>query len=160
MDEIATAANLNRGTIYLHFSDKAAILRAALARSEGDELAIYQSGVEVTSREDVTIMFERALDIWNGEFGSVWRHAHEAATTDPEIQRWLDDFFEGQVAKTRELIESRDVDAQPAQWRALMLVSMWDAFVYRLADDTSLANTHSISALADLFEAACAPQAL
>ncbi len=157
MDDISKTANLNRGTVYLHFTDKAAILRAALSRLQADELELYLAGADAATRDDVQAMFRRATDMWRDHLGPVWRHAHDAASVAPEISEWLDRVFEGQVAKIAKLLTDHGVSAGRARSRAFMLTCMWDAYIYRLGVDPTLANTAAVTALADFFETARTP---
>ncbi|MGX9672899.1 TetR/AcrR family transcriptional regulator [Mycobacterium sp. HM-7] len=132
MDDIAVRANLSRGTIYLHFDSKAEILVAALESLEPDELSLFQELGAAQTRADIEAMYDHALTVWN-QVGRIWRHARDAAATEPTLKKWSDGMFARQVRNLRNALQERGVPAAAAEVRATLLVGMWSEFMPRWA---------------------------
>ncbi|QZY48903.1 TetR/AcrR family transcriptional regulator [Mycolicibacterium austroafricanum] len=157
MDDIATAANLNRGTIYLHFDSKAEILRTALDVHGPDEFELFEELAGAQSRTELEATYDHALTLWR-RLGRIWRHARDAATTDASVRQWRDDVFARQVRQLQQTLEKRGVTSTDAEVRAVMIVSMWSEFMPRWAFGEGVRGRKvTVTALCDFLEAALKP---
>jgi AcrR family transcriptional regulator len=84
IDDVAAEASVGKGTIYLHWKDKNALFRAAIARA---------------SEQTTTDMLERIADDPDGGlFHRVWTHGMLAVLTNPllsALMRGQSDIFQG-----------------------------------------------------------------
>jgi AcrR family transcriptional regulator len=84
IDDVAREAGVGKGTIYLHWKDKNALFRAAIARA---------------SEQTTTDMLERIADDPDGGlFHRVWTHGMLAVLTNPllsALMRGQSDIFQG-----------------------------------------------------------------
>ncbi|HEY7125791.1 MAG TPA: TetR/AcrR family transcriptional regulator [Ktedonobacterales bacterium] len=84
IDDVASEANVGKGTIYLHWKNKNELFLAAVLRAQ------QQTGVEVMRRI--------AADPEGGRFHRLWTHGMMAALTNPlmaAILRGQTDIFQG-----------------------------------------------------------------
>ena len=158
MTDIAARANLNRGTIYLHFTDKAAIIQAALDALTPEELAIYSAADTATSRRDFEVVMDRTVDVWFTRLGRIWRHTRDAVALDPSVRQWRDEFVNRQVAKLSDVLEHHGIEPYERRYaRAYLLVCMWSEFVASLGGPDAPDRAATVGALVDFFAAASAP---
>ncbi|MGB3484296.1 MAG: TetR/AcrR family transcriptional regulator [Mycobacterium sp.] len=149
MDDIAVRANLSRGTIYLHFDSKAEILVAALESLEPDELSLFRELDAAHTRPDIEAIYDHALTVWN-QVGRIWRHARDAAATEPTLRKWSESVFARQVRNVRSALQERGVSTAAAEVRATLLVGMWTEFMPRWASSPgSRGRKVTAAALAD-----------
>ncbi|MGE4425044.1 MAG: TetR/AcrR family transcriptional regulator [Solirubrobacteraceae bacterium] len=151
MDDIAVRANLNRGTIYLHFESKAEILRAALVRLRPAEFSLFERLDASETHADLEAVFDHTLDVWH-EVGRIWHHARAAATTEATIREWTDAVFAQQREKTRRALVRRGAAEAAAASGSTLLVSMWSEFMARwAADQDGLERRETVLALVAIF---------
>jgi AcrR family transcriptional regulator len=154
MDDIAVRANLNRGTIYLHFESKAEILKGAMQGMEPDEFELFDEFDAAESRAELETTFDHVLTLWT-RIGKIWRHARDAAATDEVLREWTDGVFNRQVRKVRRAFETRGMSASTAEVRATLVVCTWSDFMTRWAENPSPRKRKAtIAALADILVAA------
>ncbi|WP_084182190.1 TetR/AcrR family transcriptional regulator [Mycolicibacterium austroafricanum] len=153
MDDIAVRANLNRGTIYLHFESKAEILKGAMQGMEPDEFELFKEFGAAKSRPELEVTYDHVLTLWS-QIGKIWRHARDAAATDETLREWTEGVFNRQVRKVRQVFEARGMSAGSAEVRATLVVSMWSEFMTRWAANPSPRKRKAtVAALADILEA-------
>lgn len=154
MEDIAVRANLNRGTIYLHFDSKAEILKGALQDLSPGELELFREFAAAHSRTEIEAAYAHTLTTWR-KLGRIWNHARAAAAVDPAIRRWADAVFARQVRKVRRSLENSGMKPSVAEVRATLLVCMWSEFLPRWAAGESSRNRKATAAaLTDFLEAA------
>ncbi|MQA12604.1 MAG: TetR family transcriptional regulator [Pseudonocardiaceae bacterium] len=157
MDEIATEASLNRGTIYLHFSNKAEILQTAINQMTGLR-PLYEQLSNSESRSEREAAFELIYDFWTEEVAHIWIHVREAAAMDAGINQWLVRFIGRYSSWTQDVLEQHGVERELARARAFLLQNMWVEFIYRQRDGGSELNRRAVvTALIDLYETARTP---
>lgn len=160
MNEIAARANLNRGTIYLHFADKPAIIQAAVDALATDELAIYRAADVATNRVDLEAVIEHTVDVWYKRLGRVWRHTRDAAAIDPAVQQWCDQFVERQVVRLCEVLKHHGIEPYDVRYaRAFLLVCMWNEFLARMGGPHVPDRAATVTALVDFLATASTPSA-
>ncbi len=154
MDDIAERANLNRGTIYLHFESKAEILKSAMQGMEPDEFELFKEFGAAQNRAELEATYDHGLTMWS-RIGKIWLHARDAAATDGAMREWTEAVFNRQVRQVRRNFETRGMDARSAEIRAMLVVCTWSEFMTRWAASPSPRKRRAtIAALADLLEAA------
>jgi AcrR family transcriptional regulator len=157
MEDIALAANLNRGTIYLHFESKAEILKGALDNHGAEEFELFKELAGATNRKELEATCDHALTLWR-QLGRIWRHAHEAAITDAAVRQWRDGVFARQVRQLQHTLVERGVTTAVAQARAMMVVCMWSEFMPRWAFGEGVrGRSATTTALCDFLVAALEP---
>ncbi|MGX9672893.1 TetR/AcrR family transcriptional regulator [Mycobacterium sp. HM-7] len=155
MNDIAARANLNRGTIYLHFADKSGIIHAALDALAPEELAIYAAAETATTRSELETIMDHAVEVWVTGLGRIWRHMRDAVALDPAVRNWRDEFVDRQVLRVCEVLEHFGVQPYERRYaRSLLLVCMWNDFVANVCDRTTADRRATVAALADFFFAA------
>ncbi|WP_166555978.1 TetR/AcrR family transcriptional regulator [Mycolicibacterium sp. CBMA 226] len=154
MEDIAGRANLNRGTIYLHFDSKSEILQAALRDLLPGELELFREFAAAHTRADTEAAYEHTLTAWR-KLGRIWNHAQAAAAVDPAVRRWADAVFARQVRKVRRSLENSGMRPAVAEIRATLLVCMWSEFLPRwAAGESNRSRKATAAALTDFLEAA------
>lgn len=157
IDDIAKQAALNRGTIYLHFQNKAEILQAAAARLPSI-VHLLEDVLGAPDRAERRAAFGRLYANWENHLGPVWRHLREAAAVDPTTNDWIMRIVLDQTAITQRSLEQRGVSRKDARARAFLLLCMWSEFVYRMGQSGSQPDkAASLEALVDFIEAAHMP---
>jgi AcrR family transcriptional regulator len=100
VDDIAAAAGTTRATFYLHFPSKADLMRSLvettddlLTRADVPPLPeVVRSG----NREQIRTWLDRKFDQW-AEIRPYVTAAHQAAASEPDIQKSLDQWFESAI---------------------------------------------------------------
>ncbi|WP_344017499.1 TetR/AcrR family transcriptional regulator [Pseudonocardia kongjuensis] len=157
MDDIAEAAQLNRGTIYLHFGNKAEILLTAIKQMTGLR-PLHEALDQAADRAELERAFGRMYDFWVEQSAPFWVHVREAAAMDASVNEWLLHLVQTYSQRTQEFLEHRGVETELARARAFLLQNMWVEFIYRIRDGgASLDRTATIVALVDFYEAALRP---
>jgi AcrR family transcriptional regulator len=153
MDDIARAAAMSRGTLYLHFDNKAHILRGAVSELP-PELPLLTAILDAPDRPQRRVAFAALFGYWGEHVASLWVHVREAATHDEVIDTWLMRFVEDRATLTQRSLERHGVSPHSAKARAFMLLCLWNEYIYRYDKAARQLPAHdAIDALTHIFEA-------
>lgn len=101
IDDIASGAGTTRTTFYLHFPSKAELMKAII--TDLDEILVRSDDpplTDVVASGDPRLVREwlvRKIDQWS-EIGRGVTAAHEAAASDKDIAKAVDQWFESAIA--------------------------------------------------------------
>jgi AcrR family transcriptional regulator len=159
LDSIAEAAEVNRGTIYLHFKNKAEILGALAANLEAEVTPRTESLREARSRGEVAQVCLENMEGWDGAPGKILTWMQDGAVSDHDLLRLFDDFRMRSIARLRAVLSSNGVSATEAEARATLLWSAaHSACTAGVKGLISVSARRAIAeAYADMFLALCKP---
>lgn len=154
IDDIAGEADLGRATIYFHFDNKTAILRAAVTELP-ELLPLLEAVLSAEDRSGRESAFAALHDYWRDHLGPVWRHVREAASTDEDMASWMLHSITEQTAMVQRAAERHGTARGRAKAGAFVMGCLWNEYAYRIGDATDgLTRTAAVAALADVYEAA------
>jgi AcrR family transcriptional regulator len=159
IDDIASIAGVGRGTIYLHFGNKAEVLLAGIERTS-DLWTFHEKLDSDTNRSELEDTFNQMYEFWTTVSERIWVHAREAAVVDRDVRDWLMRLIDEYAQSIQKFLERRRVSADDARARAFLLTNMWTEFIYRIKDGGSeLSRQSTVGALTDFYEIAmrCTP---
>jgi AcrR family transcriptional regulator len=159
LDEIAIDAGVNRGTVYLHFKNKAEIVLALEEDLDLDCSLHYDAMRRATTRAELERAFDDLLGYWLKRLSPVYRHGRDAARVDDELAQRGERDFEWGVTTMKEILMSHGVDETSAHARAFALTAMFPQMIERLRGGMpyGIRRMALRDALVDLFEAARTP---
>jgi AcrR family transcriptional regulator len=139
MDDIADEAQVNRGTLYLHFSNKADILYAALSGIRGLR-ENYEAAAGAVTETEVRRVFERTAEYWQSGAAGVWRHIRDAAASDANIRAWQSDYDARQRRVLQRILVGQGVPDAVAAVRSFLLMGMFTELMYQMTMDPDIAE--------------------
>lgn len=131
LDAIAERAGVNRGTIYLHFKNKAEILLGLAAARELDYQPVYEDLSAGPTGAAFQRAWEAAIRVWIAS-GPLHFHIREAATLDEGIAQWRDAYFDRHRGLSQRFFESQGVPSAVARRRSFALLCMSLEMVYEM----------------------------
>jgi AcrR family transcriptional regulator len=155
MEDIAHRANLNRGTIYLHFNNKGQILRAIVDSLEGFA-TLHDPLRKARSREEIDAACRQVFDYWDEKIRMLWRHIRQASVVDAEVAEWFQAVVDTEVKRTQKAFETQGVSRGAARARALLIVAMWTELADRLPA-SGVDRQDAMRAVAEFFDFARTP---
>ncbi|MCE0767727.1 TetR/AcrR family transcriptional regulator [Pseudonocardia kujensis] len=159
LEDVASRAGVSRGTIYLHYKNKAQLLRAVY-ESVAPELAAFLEQLRgPKTRAQLEEVFGRVIEWWAERFSLPSQFIREAALSDEEVREWFLMNLESNIATVAAILEAHGVSKPVADGRALVLGSMWSeaAGSLRLGLITPRRRVTVRDAFVDLFMASCRP---
>ena len=132
---IATEANVNRATFYLHFTDKADVLLAVLRTNLADT-PVYWREVDAAladgSRDALRASLSRTLH-WYEQHGRLLIPVREALATDPHLVEQTEGTFAGFADEMSDYLASvLPAERDRAHLRLQLLIIQLDQIAFRL----------------------------
>jgi AcrR family transcriptional regulator len=131
LDAIAERAGVNRGTIYLHFKNKAEILLGLAAARELDYQSVYVDLSANPTGAEFRRAWAAAVRVWIAS-GPLHLHIREAATFDESIAEWRDAYFDRHRGFSQQFFESQGVPSEVARRRSFALLCMSLEMIYEM----------------------------
>jgi AcrR family transcriptional regulator len=155
LELIAADAGVNRGTIYLHFTNKAEILSALVTALDEGFGPLYDGLDRAGTRAELQRAFDEVLQFWEEQLGEVLVLVREASFVDEGMAafhaRWRDEH----LRRLREILERHGVPPAAAQARAFAFVCMSGDIIQSMRRGQLHGTSRSAlrDALVDLFDA-------
>jgi len=134
IEDITAAAGTSRATFYVHFRNKADVVREALVvqieKSVAEYSRLYELGPD-TSWDDLRVFIVRLLGFWT-EHRAVANVLNEAVDVDPEhiAATWSEGLIATTSVIARYLVDVRQLDEETARLRAMLLVAQFNRFLF------------------------------
>lgn len=153
LDEIASDAEVNRGTIYLHFANKAELLSALAAALDPGFGPLYEGLARAGTRAELRRAFDGVLRFWDEQLGEVLVLVREASFVDASIADFHARWRQEHTRRLGAILERGGVPRDAAEARAFAFVCMAGELIHELRQG-GVPDRHALrDALVDLFEA-------
>jgi AcrR family transcriptional regulator len=153
LDEIAADAEVNRGTIYLHFANKAEILSALATALDAGFGAHYEGLARARTRAELRRAFDGVLRFWDEQLGEVLVLVREASFVDSSIAAFHARWRQEHTRRLGAILEGCGVPRDAAEARAFAFVCMAGELIHELRRGGVPDRDALRDALVDLFEA-------
>ncbi|HYZ01305.1 MAG TPA: TetR/AcrR family transcriptional regulator [Candidatus Binatia bacterium] len=154
LDEIAADAEVNRGTIYLHFANKAEILSALATALDPGFGPLYEGLARARTRAELGRAFDGVLRFWDEQLGEVLVLVREASFVDASIADFHARWRQEHTRRLGAILEGCGVPPNAAEARAFAFVCMAGELIHELKRERLGPGRAALrDALVDLFEA-------
>jgi AcrR family transcriptional regulator len=154
--DIASTANVNRATFYLHFTDKAAVLNQVYADIVG-ETAKYWSRLDHTLTLGTPASVRDWLSVamgWWEEYRAILPAMHEAMAADLDVAARWKTVLDGLAAELRSYLDNFPTEQhEDVQLRVQLLVVQLDqvCFRYIVQGVFTIERDHLLDLLTDMW---------
>jgi AcrR family transcriptional regulator len=157
LDDVATRAGVNRGTVYLHFRDKPEHLMGLLRAIDTDYETMFEQLRGARTRAEQIKFFKGMLKL-GSNLGPAFAAAREAAAADPDVQTWITEHQRSHSTALARVLEAHEVAPRAAAARALALTAMFTEIIgATAAGDLGAPKADVLDAIVDLYRAAATP---